>query len=49
MIESMQTMIADGDCTEEHCCTTSDYETSCADGRIDNYNAIATMERVCGP
>ena len=40
---------SDRDCTEEHCCTITDTRKSCADGRIDYYNGIATTERVCGP
>ena len=49
MIESMQTMIATGAAQKSIVVHQLITNTSCADGRIDDYNRIATIERVCGP
>ena len=48
-MECMQTMVSTGTAQKSIAVRQLIIKRSCADGRIDNYNGIATVERVCGP
>ena len=48
-MECMKTMISTGIAQKSIAVRQLVMKTLCADGRIDDYNRIAPVERACGP